>query len=53
MDLNFGAAQVLAVLLTTLAVAMVTATGRCAWYSGVQLLAVYAIFAVTLYLMPT
>ena len=52
MDLNFGAAQVLAVLLTTLAVAMVTATGRCAWYSGVQLLAVYAIFAVTLYLMP-
>ena len=52
MDLNFGAAQVLAVLLTTLAVAMVTANGRSAWYSGVQLLAVYAIFAVTLYLMP-
>jgi len=52
MDLNFGGAQVLFVLLTTLAVAMVTATGRCAWYSGVQLLAVYAIFAVTLYLLP-
>ena len=52
MDLNFGAGQVLMVLLTTLTVTMVVATGQSAWYSGVQLLAVYAVFAVTLYLMP-
>ena len=26
--------------------------GHSAWYSGVQLLAVYAVFAVTLYLIP-
>jgi Ca2+:H+ antiporter len=52
MDLNFGAGQVLLVLLTTLTVSFVVAAGRSAWYSGVQLLAVYAIFAVTAYLFP-
>ncbi len=52
MDLNFGSGQVLIVLLTTLAVSFVVSTGRSAWYSGVQLLAVYAIFAVTAYLFP-
>jgi len=52
MDLNFGGGQVLMVLLTTLTVSLVVAGGRSAWYSGVQLLAVYAVFAVTLYLIP-
>ena len=52
MDLNFGGGQVLMVLLTTLTVSFVVAGGRSAWYSGVQLLAVYAIFAVTAYLIP-
>ena len=52
MDLNFGGGQVLLVLLTTLTVSFVVAAGRSAWYSGVQLLAVYAIFAVTAYLFP-
>jgi len=52
MDLNFGGAQVLMVLLTTLTVSAVVAGGHAAWYSGVQLLAVYAVFAVTLYLIP-
>jgi len=52
MDLNFGGGQVLLVLLTTLTVSFVVAGGRSAWYSGVQLLAVYAIFAVTAYLLP-
>jgi len=52
MDLNFGGAQVLMVLLTTLAVSSVVSGGHSAWYSGVQLLAVYAVFAVTLYLVP-
>ncbi len=52
MDLNFGGGQVLVVLLTTLTVSFVVSAGRSAWYSGVQLLAVYAIFAVTAYLIP-
>jgi Ca2+:H+ antiporter len=52
MDLNFGGGQVLMVLLTTLAVSQVVSGGHSAWYSGVQLLAVYAVFAVTLYLIP-
>jgi Ca2+:H+ antiporter len=52
MDLDFGGGQVLLVLLTTLAVSLVTSVGRATWYSGVQLLSVYAIFAVTLYLFP-
>ncbi len=52
MDLNFGGAQVLMVLLATLTVSQVVSGGHSAWYSGVQLLAVYAVFAVTLYLIP-
>jgi Ca2+:H+ antiporter len=52
MDLNFAVGQVLLVLLTTLTVSFVISGGRAAWYSGVQLLAVYAIFAVTAYLIP-
>jgi Ca2+:H+ antiporter len=52
MDLDFGGGQVLMVLLTTLTVSLVVAGGHSAWYSGVQLLAVYAVFAVTLYLIP-
>jgi Ca2+:H+ antiporter len=50
MDLNFGGGQIL--MLTTLTVSGVVAVGQSAWYSGVQLLAVYAVFATTLYLMP-
>ncbi len=52
MDLTFAGSQALMVLLTTLTVSMVVATGRSAWYSGVQLLAVYAVFAAMLYLIP-
>jgi len=53
MDLNFGGAQVLLVLLTTLTVSLAASSGVAAWYSGVQLLSVYAVFAVTLYLVPS
>ncbi len=52
MDLAFAGGQVLMVLLTTLTVAFVVAMGQAAWYSGVQLIAVYAIFAAVLYLIP-
>jgi Ca2+/H+ antiporter len=33
-------------------VAVLAEVGRSTWYVGVQLIAVYAIFAVTLYLLP-
>jgi len=52
MDLVFRAGQVLMVVLSTLTVAVLAAVGRSTWYVGVQLIAVYAIFAVTLYLLP-
>ena len=52
MDLHFHAGQVLMVLLATLSVSMTTNSGHATWYAGVQLLAVYAIFGVTLYLLP-
>jgi len=52
LDLNFGGAQVLMVLLTTLTASFVVSSGKSAWYLGVQLLAVYAVFAVTFYLLP-
>ncbi len=40
------------VLLTTLVVSFVVSGGRSAWYAGVQLLSVYAIFAVVTFLFP-
>jgi Ca2+:H+ antiporter len=52
MDLSFAGGQALMVLLTTLTVTMVVASGHSAWYSGVQLIAVYAVFAAMLYLIP-
>jgi Ca2+:H+ antiporter len=52
MDLSFAGGQVLMVILTSLVVSFVVAGGRSAWYLGVQLLALYAIFGVTLFLAP-
>jgi Ca2+:H+ antiporter len=52
MLLVFGGGQVLLVLLTTLTLTTVVSSGRSAWYLGAQLLAVYAVFAVTLFLLP-
>jgi Ca2+:H+ antiporter len=52
MDLRFWPGAVVMVMVSTLAVAFVTNSGRSAWYAGVLLLVVYVIFAITLYLMP-
>jgi Ca2+:H+ antiporter len=52
MDLRFGPGQVVMVFLSTMTVSMVVGSGKSAWYLGVQLLAVYLVFAVTLYLLP-
>jgi len=53
MDLSFAPGHVLAVFISMLAAALVAMTGRSAWYMGVQLIAVYCVFAITLYLIPS
>jgi len=52
MDLSFTPGQVLAVFISMLTAALVAISGRSAWFNGVQLLAVYSVFAITLYLLP-
>jgi Ca2+:H+ antiporter len=39
-------------LISIIAVSLVTNSGRSAWFVGVVLLTVYVIFAMTLYLLP-
>jgi Ca2+:H+ antiporter len=52
LDLSFWPGAVVAVLVSTLAVALVTNGGRSGWYIGVLLLVLYATFAMTLYILP-
>jgi Ca2+:H+ antiporter len=52
MDLQFWPGAVLMMLIATLTAALVTNSGRSAWFIGVLVLVVYLIFAMTLYLMP-
>jgi Ca2+:H+ antiporter len=52
MDLQFWPGAVVMMLISTIAVSLVTGSGRSAWFVGVVLLTVYAIFAMTLYFLP-
>jgi Ca2+:H+ antiporter len=52
MDLHFWPGSVVMMLIATLTAAFVTNGGRSAWFVGVLLLMVYAVFAMTLYLLP-
>lgn len=52
MDLQFWPGAVVMVFIAMLAAALVTSSGRSAWFVGALLLMVYAIFAITLYLLP-
>ena len=52
MDLQFWPGAVVMMLVAALTASMVTNSGRSAWFVGVLLLMVYAIFAMTLYLLP-
>src|SRR6478736_3643335 len=52
MDLQFWPGAVVLMLVAALTTSMVTNSGRSAWFVGVLLLMVYAIFAMTLYLLP-
>jgi Ca2+:H+ antiporter len=52
MDLQFWPGAVVMILIGTLTAALVTNSGRSAWFVGVLVLMVYVIFAMTLYLLP-
>jgi Ca2+:H+ antiporter len=52
MDLEFWPGAVIMVLIATMTAALVTNSGRSAWFLGVLVLMVYLIFAITLYLLP-
>jgi Ca2+:H+ antiporter len=52
MDLQFWPGAVIMMFIATMTAALVTNGGRSAWFVGVLLLTVYAIFAMTLYLLP-
>jgi Ca2+:H+ antiporter len=52
MDLLFWPGAVVMILVSTITASLVTNSGRSAWFVGVLVLTVYAIFAMTLYLLP-
>ncbi len=52
MDLQFWPGAVVMMLIATLTASLVTNSGRSAWFTGVLVLMVYLVFAMTLYLLP-
>src|SRR6195256_2672571 len=52
MDLNFWPGAVAMILFATLTAAFITNSGRSAWFVGALLVFIYAIFAMTLYMVP-
>ena len=52
MSLQFWPGAVVMMLIATITATLVTNSGRSAWFVGVLVLAVYLIFAMTLYLLP-
>jgi Ca2+:H+ antiporter len=52
MNLQFWPGAVVMMLIATITASLVTNSGRSAWFVGVLLLMTYAIFAMTLYLLP-
>jgi Ca2+:H+ antiporter len=52
MSLQFWPGAVVMMLIATMTAALVTNSGRSAWFIGVLVIMVYAIFAMTLYLLP-
>jgi Ca2+:H+ antiporter len=52
MNLQFWPGAVAMMFIATLTASVVSNSGRATWFSGVLVLAVYLIFAITLYLLP-
>ncbi len=52
MTLELWPGAVVMILFATMTASMVSNSGRAAWFTGVMVLAVYLVFAITLYLLP-
>jgi Ca2+:H+ antiporter len=52
MDLQFWPGAVVMVFVATLVAAFIASAGRSAWFVGALLVLIYAVFAVTLYVLP-
>jgi Ca2+:H+ antiporter len=52
MDLQFWPGAVTMVMISAITASFITNSGRSAWFIGVLLLFIYAIFAMTLYILP-
>lgn len=52
MTLLFWPGAVIMVLVATMSTALLTTTGRSTWFTGILLVMVYFIFALTLYMLP-
>jgi Ca2+:H+ antiporter len=52
MNLQFWPSAVGMILIATVGAQSISNTGRSAWFSGVLIMAVYLVFAITLYLLP-
>jgi len=52
MNLQFWPGAVVMMFLATMTAALVTTSGRSAWFVGVLVLMVYAVFATSLFLLP-
>jgi Ca2+:H+ antiporter len=52
MSLDFWPGAIVMMMLAALSATLIAGSGRAAWFSGVLMLAVYVVFAMTLYLLP-
>lgn len=52
MSLQFWPGAVIMIFIATLAAALMTATGHTAWFIGLLMLMIYAIFGTTLFILP-
>jgi Ca2+:H+ antiporter len=52
MDLKFWPGAVVMIMIAALTAALVTNSGRSAWFNGVLVVLVWCVFAMTLYLLP-
>jgi Ca2+:H+ antiporter len=52
MDLQFWPGAVTMVMIAAVTASFITSSGRSAWFIGALLLFIYAIFAITLYMVP-
>lgn len=52
MDLHFWPGAIVMMFVATMAASLATSGGRSAWFTGVLMIMVYLVFAITLYVLP-